>query len=523
MSAVLEVEGVSKTFTRTKALSGVSMTIEPGEVHALLGQNGSGKSTLIKILSGYHAPDLGGGIRIQGHDLPLQSPVQSYRLGCRFVQQDLGLVSTLSVLDNMALGSGFPTSLGTIRGKATYKQAKDDLERLSLDIDPKAMVATLSASERTGVAIARALREDPEYPACLLVLDEPTATLPVDEVDHLLDRVSAMAATGVGVLYVTHHLGEVFRVAHNVSVFRDGVVVGAGPVKNFDHAAIVQLLAGEELFAEETESRREKQGREAARDHEIAFEVNGLSSGALTGASFRVERGEIVGIAGLAGSGRDSVLGASFGALPRSAGEVTVGGEALPAGRPDVAIGRGIAYLAPDRKIGGAVMTMSARENLTLPDLKPFWKGGLLRRRAEMSRTQEWFERLSVRPANAVNDPLSIFSGGNQQKILFGKWLSQKPSVFLLDEPTQGVDVGAKADLHRELVAAAENGAAVVVSSSDLEELADLCDRVLVIVDGKISAELAGGELTEGAITRRFMPMSADPAEAETSNGAAAH
>src|SRR6201996_6355446 len=287
MSPGLEVEGVSKTFTRTKALSSVSMTIEPGEVHALLGQNGSGKSTLIKILSGYHAPD------------------QSSRLGCRFVQQDLGLVSTLSVLDNMALGSGFPTQLGTINGKATYKQAKNDLERLSLDINPKALVATLSASERTGVAIARSLREDPQYPACLLVLDEPTATLPVDEVDNLLDRVSAMAATGVGVLYVTHHLGEVFRVARNVSVFRDGVVVGAGPFKNFDHAGIVELLAGEELLAEETESRREKAARTATRDHQILFEVKGLRAGALAGVSFSVERGEVVGIAGLAGSGRE--------------------------------------------------------------------------------------------------------------------------------------------------------------------------------------------------------------------------
>jgi ribose transport system ATP-binding protein len=202
---------------------------------------------------------------------------------------------------------------------------------------------------------------------------------------------------------------------------------------------------------------------------------------------------------------------------------VTVGGKLVPAGRPDVAIGEGVAYLAPDRKLGGGVMTMSARENLTLPDLKPFWKGGLLRRRAETARTKEWFERLSVRPANAVNDPLSIFSGGNQQKILFGKWLSQKPSVFLLDEPTQGVDVGAKADLHRELIAAAQDGAAVVVSSSDLEELADLCDRVLVIVEGRISAELQGAELTEGGITRRFMPIAAVPAEAESTNGAALH
>ena len=304
-------------------------------------------------------------------------------------------------------------------------------------------------------------------------------------------------------------------------MFRDGVVVGAGPVKDFDYAGIVHLLAGEELLAEETESRREKTARAAAREHGTVLEVKDLRAGALAGVSFSVERGEIVGIAGLAGSGRDSVLGASFGALPRTAGEVTLAGQPLPAGRPDLAIGQGVAYLAPDRKIGGAVMTMTARENLTLPDLKPFWKGGRLRRKAEISRTREWFERLSVRPANAVNDPLSIFSGGNQQKILFGKWLSQQPSVFLLDEPTQGVDVSAKADLHRELLTAAEEGAAVVVSSSDLEELADLCDRVLVIVDGRISAELAGSELTEGNITRRFMPIAAVPAEVGDANGAA--
>ena len=469
MTAVLEVEGMSKTFTRTKALSGVSMTIDAGEVHALLGQNGSGKSTLIKILSGYHQPDLGGGVRVQGRELPFQSPVGSYRLGCRFVQQDLGLVPTLSVLDNMSLGSGFPTALGTIREKASCRQAKDDLAKLNLDIDPKALVSTLSASERSGVAIARALREDSEYPACLLVLDEPTAALPVDEVDNLLDRVSAMAATGVGVLYVTHHLGEVFRVAHKVSVFRDGKVVGAGPVSDFDHAKIVTLLAGEELLAEETEARRQKAARAAARGHDTVFEINHLRAGALAGVSLKAERGEIIGIAGLAGSGRDTVLGAAFGALPRTAGDVTVAGQALPASRPDVAIGQGVAYVAPDRKIGGGVMTMSARENLTLPDLKPFWKGGVLRRRTERGRTKEWFERLSVRPAGAHEEPLGTFSGGNQQKILFGKWLSTQPTVFLLVEPTQGVDVGAKADLHRELVTVAEAGAAVLVSSSDLE------------------------------------------------------
>ncbi|MGB0093145.1 MAG: sugar ABC transporter ATP-binding protein [Solirubrobacteraceae bacterium] len=516
MTAVLEVQGISKTFTRTRALQNVSLTIDAGEVHALLGQNGSGKSTLIKIMSGYHPPDPGGGVRIEGHNLPFQSPVQSYRLGCRFVQQDLGLVSTLSVLDNMALGSGFPTRVATIREKAARRQASHDLGRLSLDLDPRALVSTLSASERTGVATARALRDDPAYPARLLVLDEPTAALPVDEVDNLLDRVSQMAATGIGVLYVTHHLGEVFRVAHKVSVFRDGVVAGAGPVGDFDHNAIVYLLAGEEMLAEETEARRERAARRKARAAETVLEINDLHAGALAGVSVKAERGEIVGIAGLAGSGRDSVLGASFGALPRIAGDVKVAGEPLPPARPDLAIARGVAYLPPDRKVSGGVMTMSARENLTLPRLKPFWKGLVLRRRPEKARTTEWFERLSVRPATAMDDQLSIFSGGNQQKILFGKWLSQRPSVFLLDEPTHGVDVGAKADLHRELIAAAEDGAAVVLSSTDLEELADLCDRVLVMIDGKISSVLEGAQLTQGAITRRFMPLAAGPVGTQT-------
>ena len=332
--------------------------------------------------------------------------------------------------------------------------------------------------------------------------------------DNLLDRVSSLAALGVGVLYVTHHLGEVFRVANKVSVFRDGKVVGAGPVGDFDHNSIVHLLAGEELLAEESESRKQKAARAAARGHETVFEIENLRAGALAGVSLTAERGEIVGIAGLAGSGRDTVLGACFGRLPRDAGEVKLAGDPLPASRPDVAIGRGVAYVSPDRKINGSVMTMSARENLTLPNLKPFFKGGIVRRKAEKARTKEWFERLSVRPATGVEEPLATFSGGNQQKILFGKWLSTEPSVFLLDEPTQGVDVGAKADLHRELVTAAEGGAAVLVSSSDLEELADLCDRVIVIVDGKISSVLTGAELTEGSITRAFMPLAAEPVDA---------
>jgi ribose transport system ATP-binding protein len=507
----LKVVGLSKSFTRTRALADADLTIAPGEIHALLGQNGSGKSTLIKILSGYHQPDPGGSVHVAGNELSFHDPVVSYRLGCRVVQQDLGLILNLSVLDNMALSSGFPTTAGTIKPKASYAQAQADLAKLNLDINPRLPVSALSASERTGVATARAIRDDPTYPPHLLILDEPTATLPVDEVDSLLDMVKRMAATGVGVLYVTHHLGEVFRIAQRLTVLRDGVVVGSGPVTDFDHDSLVHLLVGEELEKEEREARRERPAHAAHKAEPALLEVEDLWGGAVAGVSLSVSPGEIVGIAGLAGSGRDELLGRIYGGFPRLDGKVRVGGKEIPDGRPDRAIASGVGYLAPDRKTSGGVMNMTARENLTLPNLRPFWKGMLLRRKLEKARAREWFERLGVRPAGVYDEPLSIFSGGNQQKILFGKWLSQRPSLFLLDEPTQGVDVGAKADLHRELRTVATDGAAVVLSSSDLEELADLCNRVLVLVDGRIAAELAGSDLTEAAITREFMPTADIP------------
>ena len=501
----LQVTTLSKSFTRTLALSEMNLTIAPGEVHALLGQNGSGKSTLIKVLSGYHTPDPGGSVHVGGDELGFGDPVASYRMGCRFVQQDLGLVTTLSVQDNMSMGVGYPTTFGTIRTKASIAEARRELDKLHVDIDPRRLVSTLTASERTAVAIARALREDPDHPPRLLVLDEPTATLPADEVDALLTMVSHMAATGVGVLYVTHHLGEVFRVAQQVSVLRDGRLVGRGPVGEFDHEALVTLLAGVEV------QREIRHGKAAAADSTPALTVSDLHGGPVRGVTMEVHPGEIVGIAGLNGSGRDFVLGSIFGARSRTDGMVQVNGHELIPDRPDLAIGVGVAYVSPDRKISGGVMEMTAKENVTLPSLKPFWRRMVISGKLERAHARQWFGRLQVRPADALDDPLSIFSGGNQQKVLFAKWLAQAPSVFLLDEPTQGVDVGAKADLHKELSRCAEEGAAVVVSSSDLEELADLCDRVLIVIDGKVSAELSGSELSEASITRRFMPVATLP------------
>ena len=500
MDHVLHVEGLSKSFARTRALSALSLTVDPGEVHVLLGHNGSGKSTLIKILSGYHAPDPGARIRVDGHELTTMSPGMAYRLGCRFVQQDLGLIPNLSVLDNLAIGSGFPTRFGTIRRAASVNRARRELDRVGLAVDPLRVVSELTASECTGVAVARALRADLGHPAKLLVLDEPTATLPVDEVENLLETVRQVAVAGVGVLYVTHHLGEVFRIADQVTVLRDGVVAGTGLAAAFDHASLVRLLAGDEyLPVNETAAA----GRPATEQKPL-LDIRRLRSGPVSDVSLAVHRGEVVGIAGLNGSGREAVLSTVFGARRPEHGEVLLDGEPLPPGRPDRSIARGVAYLAADRKQGGGVMGMTARENISLPNLKPFWSGFHLSKKRERRHGNEWFGRLSIRPSSAIDEPLGTFSGGNQQKILFAKWLSRGPAVFLLDEPTQGVDVGAKADLHRELMAVAGHGAAVVISSSDLEELADLSDRVVIMSHGRIVAELRGADANARAITQRM-------------------
>ena len=497
----LEARGLAKTFAGVVALNAVDLDIEPGEVHALLGENGSGKSTFIKILSGYHDPDAGE-VRIDGEPMHLGSPDSAYALGCRFVHQDLGLVDSSTVIDNLCMNTGFPTRFMTVRQRAARKQAKADLVKVGLKrVDPRTLVGTLTPAMKTGVAVARALRQVSGTPVKLLVLDEPTATLPDNEVQHLLDIVRQVAASGVGVLYVTHRLDEVFQVADRVTVLRDGRKAATEPTTALDRRRLITLLIGSEL--DEIHVAAEHLDAPAAK--ESVLEVQDLCAIPVKDVSFSIAPGDVVGVAGITGSGRETILGAIFGAGIRDSGTVTINGKPLRPLRPDLAMGLGMAYVPPDRKILGGIMQFSARENMSLSDLSPFWHGLLLRRRAERRETRSWFDRLSVRPATAIEQPLLAFSGGNQQKVLFGKWLRRKPGVFLLDEPTQGVDIGAKAALHLKLLDAAEHGAGVLVSSSDLDELAALCRRVLVLRDGRIVTELSGSRLNVANIARECL------------------
>jgi ribose transport system ATP-binding protein len=502
MSApILQVEQLTKSFVGKPVLAALDLTVEHGEVHALVGENGSGKSTFIKILSGYHLPDPHGRVLVDGQALSFGSPAASHAAGFRFVHQDLALIDSESVSDNLALDAGFATRLGTVRRRESRRAATEDLARAGLEIDPSSPVGELSPAQKTGVAIARALRPDRDVPVRLLVLDEPTAALPQSEVEHLLAIIRTVSGAGVGVLYVTHRLDEVFNVARRVTVLRDGRRQASLPVAAVDRRGLIKLLVGTELDEVRVASAevRVTGARPVLRVHE-------LEAASLAGVSFEVRPGDIVGVAGITGSGRESLLSAIFGARGRRAGEVSVNGAAVRPGRPDVSRDAGMAYVPPDRKLLAGIMALSARENISLSDLRPFWKHGLLRRGAERAECQGWFERLSIRPP-AFDGPLATFSGGNQQKIVVAKWLRRSPAVLLLDEPTQGVDIAAKAQLHHEILAAAQAGCGIVISSADLDEIAALCHRVLVLRDGRLVAHLAGESLTVRELTHAVLGM----------------
>ena len=502
------MRALTKTFAGGRALDDVDFAIVAGEIHALLGENGSGKSTLIKVVSGFHRPDPGATVLIGGQPLAFGSPLASYELGARFVHQDLGLVEASSISDNLAFGPGFPTTFGTILARRAHARAARALEQVEIDIDPDALISSLSPAQKTGVAVARALQGEGSASVRLLVLDEPTARLPEHEVVHLLALVRSVARRGIGVLYVTHRLDEVFEIADHATTLRDGRRVASKPVPGLTRHDLLHDLFGASLEHPLRMSSAAGQspligaGGAAAAMNGAVLSVDGLCSEALREVTFAIEAGEVVGVAGITGSGRDALCSTLFGARGRDAGEVRVNGQQLRRARPAEAMARGVAYVPAERKLQGAFMDLTARENISISNLQKLWRWPRLRRRQEGQEARRWFDRFSIRPNGAVEQLLSTFSGGNQQKVVFGKWFQRQPVLFLLDEPTQGVDVSAKAELHAALFEAARSGAGVLISSSDVEELATTCDRVLVLRSGRIVAELRGAEVSPHAMSR---------------------
>jgi ribose transport system ATP-binding protein len=494
VTPMLEVTNLSKSFSGHAALSGLDLTVEAGEVRCLVGGNGSGKSTFIKILSGYHQPDPGGEVRIGGELLNAGHPRASHRLGARFVHQDLGLIEDASISDNLFLGSSFPTRFGALRDREARRRCSIALQRLELDVDPRTLVRDLPAAERTGVAIARAVADE-EWPIKLIVLDEPTATLPATEVGVLLRMVKGVAQSGVGVLYVTHRLEEVFEIGSRVTVLRNGRKVLTRSVTGLSREALLTDIVGTEVLEVHRDAAQAPPRRPPA------LRVRELSGNTLGGVSFEVAPGEILGISGVTGSGREELNASIFGSSSRHGGAVDVGDSAVPAGSPAASIRAGAAYLPPDRRALGGMMSLSGTENLTITTLKDFWSVPSLRHKEEKAEAERWWDRLSIQPPGAWGEPITLLSGGNQQKVLLGKWLRLEPRVLLLDEPTQGVDVAATAEIYRQLLTAAEQGAAIVVSTTDTDELVALCSRVLILADGRFVAELTGPDVNVASIT----------------------
>jgi ribose transport system ATP-binding protein len=485
----IRLSGLTKRFGGTVALNDVSFDVGSSSVHALLGGNGSGKSTLIKILCGvYQADD--GDIEIAGahHSARTTTPDWARTVGIHVVHQGLGIFPELSVADNFALASGYGMpSLAPIPARKLRRHVKEVLARYEVDVSPTDTMGDLPAALQTMVAVARALAGESEPGRGVLILDEPTAALPHGQRDVLLDAVRGYRQRGHTVILVTHRLDEVEAVADHVTFLRDGRHVQTAPITEVDEAAMVRHIAGMERAPV-------RHAREMV-DGEVRLEVRDLHVGPLDGISLQARRGEVVGLSGLLGSGRSALMLALFGQDKPAAGELLLDGRPLVVRDPGDAVRQGIAYVSDDRQHEGQFSDRSVRENLSITNLRRYWRGLAVRRAPEARDARTVIQDYGVVVASE-EAPVSTMSGGNQQKVAIARWLELRPRVLLLNEPTQGVDVGARAAIHGLIRAAAEEGMTVIVSSSDARELAELCDRVVGLYLGRVSGEVAGDDLT---------------------------
>jgi ABC-type sugar transport system ATPase subunit len=494
---LLRVSHLSKTFTGTKALDDVSLQVAAGEIVAIVGQNGSGKSTLVKLLAGIHQPDPGGTIEVSdgsGQLVPLGRDGHSLH----FIHQDLGLLPMLNTTENLDLDRPLGLRWITpVRRRAEHTRAAELTSRFGAAIDVRAPVALLSPAERAIVAVARAL-DGGRHPGNVLVLDEPTTAFHRDEVSRLFGAVRRVAAAGAGVVFISHRLDEVRALADRVLVLRDGKQVAEAAGGELDDESLVAAIVGTSVV----------EGiRATSSAGPVVLAVDGLHGKHVHGMTLSVRAAEIVGLSGVLGSGREDLNALIFGAQRPVGGQVTFNGDRLPAGDMVTAIERGAAFVPADRHRLGAVMTMSMRENLTLPALRGLRRRfGAIRRSAESAEARRWADHVGLRPP-APDRPLSTFSGGNQQKVVLAKWLRTNPRLLLLDEPTQGVDVGAKAAIYQLVRQAAAQGSAVLVASSDAKELVALCDRVLLVDQGRVAGELTGAALTETALVHAALEV----------------
>ena len=499
----VQITQLSKTFPGTRALNKVNLDIRAGEIHALIGGNGSGKSTLIKILCGIHRGDPGGTLRIDDFETNADefTPALARQSGVQVVHQDLGVFLDMSVAENLALGSHYEcTWLRGVHWGALEKRTASLIRRFEINADPETELRAVGPAVRTQVAIARALQSQANSSGGLLILDEPTASLPAHEVDMLLTQLKRYAAQGQAILYVSHRLDEILAIADRVSALRDGELVGTYDASQISERFLIELIIGKQVDAASKPAFRSTRS-------DVIFRARDLTVGPLKGVDLEVCQGEIVGIAGLLGSGRTELLRAIFGDLAVGGGEMELAGAAYRPGWPSDAISAGVAYVPEDRGRDAAFMDQTITTNIVVPALSSYFKNGRMAQDRIDRDAAGDIMRFLVK-ANDGNELLSTLSGGNQQKVVMARWLRLRPKLLLLDEPSQGVDVGARAEIHRLVRSATEDGAAAIVVASDFEELTAVCDRVLVIREGRMVAELRGVDMTPHRVAQLALGMS---------------
>jgi len=487
--AVLALQDITKTFPGVKALSDVSLGLFAGKVTALIGENGAGKSTVVKILTGIYQPD-GGRILVDGRPVPFATPQVAADNGVTAIHQETVLFDELSVAENIFLGHAPRGKLGLIDRKAMTDKARGLLGGIGAEIDPDHKLKDLGIANKHLVAIARALSID----ARVVIMDEPTAALSHKEIEELYDLVESLKARGKAILFISHKFDEIFRIADNYTVFRDGQLIGDGAIGEVNEADLVKMMVGRDV-SQIFPTRARQIG-------ETVLSVNGYAHPTeFDDIGFSLRQGEILGFYGLVGAGRSEFMQALFGITRRSAGTAEIDGKPVDIKSPADAVKNGIVYVPEDRGRQGAILDLPIFQNVTLPSLGRISGKGFLRLAEEFKLARDYTERLDLRAAS-LDTHVGNLSGGNQQKVVIAKWLATQPRVIILDEPTKGVDIGSKAAVHDFMAELAAQGLAVIMVSSEIPEVLGMSDRVIVMREGRIAAELAGDELQPETLVR---------------------
>jgi inositol transport system ATP-binding protein len=480
--ALLEVAGVRKEFPGVLALDDVSFRLKAGTVHALMGENGAGKSTLMKIIAGIYQPD-SGTFRLRGQDVRLQSPLDALENGIAMIHQELNLMPYMTVAENIWIRREPKTRIGFVDHGELHRKTADLFRKLKINIDPEIEVRELSVANRQMVEIAKAV----SYESDVLIMDEPTSALTEKEVVHLFEIIRGLQAQGKGIVYITHKMNELFEIADEVSVFRDGRYIGTRAAGEVTRDEIIHMMVGREIT--------QMFPKETVPIGDVHLSVRNLSlKGVFHDVSFDVRAGEILGVAGLVGSGRSNVAEALFGVTPATSGEIWINGQKAVINSPGAAMKHGMAFLTEDRKETGCFLILDVQENMQMAILNQgFVKGGFVAE-AEVNRNcDQMKDALRVKTPD-MHERVENLSGGNQQKVLIGRWLLTHPRILILDEPTRGIDVGAKAEIHKLITRLAGDGVAVIMISSEMPEVLGMSDRIMVMHEGRVTGFLDRAE-----------------------------